>query len=353
MSIIPRLLAAGLLVAMAPAAATAQTTSPTMSQAPAGSGTRANPFTGLKSWAYQLKNLIPSKREKIASSNYDLVVIDYAESADSEVDVEENPLTAEQVAAMKVKPDGSKRLVIAYLSIGEAENYRYYWKPEWNKKPPAWKGPESKEWKGNFLVKYWDPAWQSIIYGNPGSYVDRIIAAGFDGFYLDRADAYYRYGDSEQARARMTQFVTELVAYIRSKKPDSGIMIQNAEELLDRPSFVNAIDAIAKEDLVFGISHREEKNKPSDIDWSNDLLKAAHAKGKRIFVVEYLTKPQNIAIAQEYMAKNDYVLYYGPRGLFEISDTPVAGPRRGPLDPTPDHPTAKEEVKTKANERRK
>jgi cysteinyl-tRNA synthetase len=310
--------------------------------------TRPNPFANAKSWAYQLKNLVPAQRAKIAASDYDVMVVDYAESSDFQSDTDELPLTREQVAEMQKKPDGAKRVVIAYLSIGESENYRYYWKRDWNARAPAWKDKESKEWKGNFLVRYWDPDWQRIIFGGPDSYVDRILAAGFDGFYIDRADAYYRYGDTTQARDRMTDFVTRLIAYIRSKKPDAAIMIQNAEELLDRPKFVDAIDAIAKEDLVFGITHREERNKQAEIDWSNNLLRSAQAKGKRIFVVEYLVKPQNIAAAKDFMAKNDYVLYYGPRGLFEITDK-GAGPRRGADDPTP--PTASQGIIGKTKEK--
>lgn len=325
------------------------TPQPALTQ-PASNAAQANPFAGAKSWAYQLKNLGEKQRKAIADSKYDLIVIDYSRALDSDPATAEVPLTRDEVAAMQKKPDGSRRIVIAYLSIGESENYRYYWKPEWSKKPPAWNGRESKEWKGNYLVQYWDPQWQSIIFGNEKSYVDRILAAGFDGFYVDRADAYYRFGDTPLARDRMADFVVRLSRYIRSKKPDAGIMIQNAEELLDRPPFLAAIDAIAKEDLVFGITHREERNKSVDIDWSNKLLKSAQDKGKKIFVVEYLTKQQNIASAQDYMTKNDYVLYYGPRGLFELNDgTPLAGPRRGALDPTPENPSYKSTVRAKIN----
>lgn len=292
----------------------------TVGPADAQGGVRKNPFADARSWAYQLKNLTADKRARIAASNYDVVVVDYAESSDDQAETDELPLTRAQVAEMQTKPDGSKRTVIAYLSIGESENYRYYWKPEWKTKPPAWQGAESKEWKNNFIVRYWDKAWQNIIFGGPNSYVDRILAAGFDGFYIDRADSYYQFGDTEEARDRMTDFVTRLIAYIRAQKPEAAIMIQNAEELLERPAFVAAIDAVAKEDLLFGITHREERNKADDITYSNGLLKGAQAKGKKIFVVEYLTKPANIAAAKEFMAQNGYVLYYGPRGLFEITD---------------------------------
>ncbi len=55
------------------------------------------------------------------------------------------------------------RKVLAYLSIGEAENYRAYWRREWDanrdgkpdQKAPAWLCAENPEWKGNYRVKYW------------------------------------------------------------------------------------------------------------------------------------------------------------------------------------------------------
>ena len=34
---------------------------------------------------------------------------------------------AEVFATIKIKNNGGKRIVVAYLSIGEAENYRFYW----------------------------------------------------------------------------------------------------------------------------------------------------------------------------------------------------------------------------------
>ncbi len=291
--------------------------------------TRQNPFLQAKSWAYQLNNLGPEQQARIAASPYDLVVIDYARSAAG--DRIETPLTREEVERMKVKPDGGRRMIIAYLSIGESEDNRYYWQSGWRAKRPAWMGAESREWKGNYLVKYWEPVWQKYIYGNPDSYVDRIVAAGFDGFYIDRADAYYRFGDTKQARDQMADFLVKLGAYIRTKQPNAGIMMQNAEELLDRPTVVAAIDAIAKEDLIYGITHREELNKKDDIDYSSKLLKDAQKAGKAIFVVEYLKNPRNIDDAKRRMAELGFVLYYGPRGLFEIASGPAGGgPTPGP-----------------------
>ncbi len=276
---------------------------------------RSNPLRQAKTWAFQLKNLGPDQQARIAASPYDLVVIDSEQFPEEK----EIPLTREEVERMKVKPDGSRRLVIAYFSVGEAETYRYYWKPEWSQHKPAWVGKENKQWRENFLVQYWQPAWQSIIFGNPESFADRVINSGFDGFYIDRVDAYYYFGDTKEKRDLMADFIKKLAGYIRSKKPDAVILAQNAEELLDRPDYVKAIDGVAKEDLVFGISHKETLNPREEIDYSSKLLKSAHDKGKAIFVIEYLANPANIAVARKrIMDELGFVLYVGPRGLFEI-----------------------------------
>lgn len=82
---------------------------------------------------------------------------------------------------------------------GEAENYRYYWDGGWKTGKPSWLTEENPHWKGNYVVKYWDPDWQKIITGNDGSYQKKILDAGFDGVYLDIIDAF-EYFEKESAR---------------------------------------------------------------------------------------------------------------------------------------------------------
>ncbi len=119
----------------------------------------------------------------IQATNYDLVITDlFYEGTDE--------LTSSDVATLKVKTNGGARLVIAYMSIGEAENYRYYWQREWETSPPSWLSEENPDWPGNYKVRYWDEDWQNIVYGNDSSYLKKIIDAGFDGVYLDIIDAF-------------------------------------------------------------------------------------------------------------------------------------------------------------------
>jgi len=123
----------------------------------------------------------------IEQTNYDLLIIDSY--------FNEEPFDNAEIEALKMKKSGEKRLVISYLSIGEAENYRYYWQDEWNTNRPAWLYKENPEWEGNFKVWYWDENWQSIIFGNDSSCLKKILDAGFDGAYLDIIDAFEYFED--------------------------------------------------------------------------------------------------------------------------------------------------------------
>lgn len=118
----------------------------------------------------------------VTATNYDVLIMDMF--------LNEESFTAAEVNLLRNKANGGKRMVICYMSIGEAENYRYYWQEEWNVSRPAWAPAENPDWPGNFVVRYWDAEWQGIIYKNEGSYLDRILQNNFDGVYLDIIDAF-------------------------------------------------------------------------------------------------------------------------------------------------------------------
>src|SRR4051812_5650485 len=82
----------------------------------------------IRSWAFQLQNVDPLE---IKQSPYDLVVIDYGFDKQNAA-----AFPREIVDLMRQKPDGGHRLLLAYYSIGEAENYRYYWADSWNGNKP-------------------------------------------------------------------------------------------------------------------------------------------------------------------------------------------------------------------------
>lgn len=126
----------------------------------------------------------PTKRdfiEAICATNYDLIIMDLF--------LNEEEFSADEIEQLRNKANGGKRMVIAYMSIGEAEDYRYYWQAEWKRGNPSWLDKENPKWKGNYKVKYWNAEWQAIIF----DYLSRITNAGFDGVYLDIIDAFEYY----------------------------------------------------------------------------------------------------------------------------------------------------------------
>ncbi|MBN1597442.1 MAG: endo alpha-1,4 polygalactosaminidase [Bacteroidales bacterium] len=126
---------------------------------------------------------IQSFTDAIATTNYDVIIIDaFFDSVEL--------WGTSVIESLKTKANGGTRLVIAYMSIGEAEDYRGYWQNEWYSNPPDWIEEENPDWEGNYIVRYWNPEWQQIIYGNNNSYLKSIIDQGFDGAYLDIIDAF-------------------------------------------------------------------------------------------------------------------------------------------------------------------
>jgi len=119
----------------------------------------------------------------IQQTNFDVVIIDAFFG--------EEILTSADVASLKVKANGGQRLVLAYMDIGSAENYRYYWKSDWKLHKPRWLKKEYEGYSDEIWVKYWKQEWKDIIYGNDESYTKKLIDAGFDGTYLDNVEAYY------------------------------------------------------------------------------------------------------------------------------------------------------------------
>jgi len=119
----------------------------------------------------------------VNQTNYDLIITDCFFQDNSQ-------FTSAEINSLKTKAGGGSRLVVSYLSIGEAENYRYYWQNSWNSNPPVWLAGENPNWQGNFKVRYWYADWQNIIFGNNSSYTKKILDSGFDGVYLDIIDAF-------------------------------------------------------------------------------------------------------------------------------------------------------------------
>ncbi len=231
-----------------------------------------------KTWLYQLQSAEPAA---LATRNPDLAVIDYSRDGSAE-----GAYGAADLAPLHA----SGTVTLAYFSIGEAEDYRFYWQSAWASLPPSWLGPENPDWPGNYKVRYWDEGWWTAALQ---PYLEAILAADFDGVYLDIVDAYWFWYDEQgelsavEAAGRMADLVARIAAYARARRPGFAVCPQNAEGLLDDASadkaalYLSAIDAIGAESVWYNTS-------AEDRDYRLGLLARFAAAGKRVCSIEYI-----------------------------------------------------------------
>lgn len=275
-------------------------------------------ITAAKSWGYQLTGMTI---EAAANAPYDLLVVDATAGLASG-----QPLTAAEVNVLKRKPDGSRRLVVSYMSVGEAEDYRAdYFSPEYmTEDAPDWLMGENKNWQGNRLIRFCAEGWQQTIIGDgegrsvynsiDPSPLRRLIELGFDGIYLDRVDVYSEIAkECPDGARKMVEFVSRLGVSARRYDPQFLVILQNAEELLDHKLLLDSIDGVAKEGLFHSWT-----NEPDDSRYSVAQLKKALAAGRGVFVVDYPADRAKAAVSVRNIRAHGFIPYIGPKELHEL-----------------------------------
>ncbi len=310
-------------------------------------------LVSVRSWFYLLDvNLEDERVDQIAASSYEMVVIDFIPS---EVQNTDYPI-ADVVA--RLAGGETRRLVLAYIDIGQAEDYRTYWRPGWLIGEPDWiVAIDPDGWEGNFPVAYWRDEWQSIWTG-PGGYLQAILDAGFDGVYLDWIEAYSDENvlavaerDGVDAQQEMVRWVGEIARFGRERSPGFIVIGQNAAELADDDDYVAVIDAIAQEQVWFdgaadndppgdcplprteadidSDAYRDSLSEPcrrqfdefddSTLHVSSEqylaALTAAQQKGVLIFTVDYAVEPDNVAWTYETSRALGFVPFVSNRAL--------------------------------------
>gem|GEM_PF-1112112 len=274
-------------------------------------------------FAYQLQDV---SLAALGASAFDLVVMDYSSDGS-----DGGRWSSQQIASLKHSSGGDKT-VLSYLSVGEAEDYRWYWEESWDADhdgtpdpgAPAWLGPSNPDWPGNYKVRYWDPQWQALV----REYLDKVLAAGFDGVYLDVVDAYEYWGpggesglDREEAEEEMVDLVKSIARYAREEKGLAGFLVlpQNGESLASHPDYVQAVSGIGKEDLWY------MDNDPQPAEYTEAALQELDVflrAGRRVLVVDYVTLPVAIDDFYAKAEERGYVPYATVRDLDALTVNP-------------------------------
>lgn len=272
----------------------------------------ASDVSAVDDFLYQLQNL---DLTAIGNTAYDLVVMDYSAEGD-----DETAFTSTQIAALKDSPGGAK-IVVAYMSIGEAEDYRFYWQDGWEPGNPPWLDKENADWPGNYKVYYWDRAWQTLIF----RYTDRLLDAGFDGVYLDLIDAYEYYAEQGRTTAaqEMADFVAAIRAHARARDPDFYILAQNGPELATLvPAYLASVDGIGQEDIYYGYEDDDVKSPPAVTAELEGHLNSFKEAGKLVLTVDYATTPARVDDAYFKSEARGYVPFVTVRDLDRLTINP-------------------------------
>ncbi len=280
---------------------------------------RAQLLAKVRSFAVVLQS---TRLHTLGSEPADLLVVDPSRTGSGD-----GLLSRDEVALLQCGPRG-RRLVLAYLSVGEAEDYRDYWRDKFLRRPPPWLGPAEPDWPGNYKVRYWDRAWQDLVIAPRVGMLARILERGFDGVYLDRIDTMEFWSgrgvlSHVQARRRMAVFVRRIrdaldrVAGVENR---ALLAIQNPLDLGREPGIIRAVDAVGVEDLFrrgnARVAASETRKRQAE-------LARFQAAGKPILAIAYPTRPRAVSDFLRRAVDAGYLPYVGHPKLDRLGLTPL------------------------------
>lgn len=268
-------------------------------------------LAGVSSWAIQLDGLARDGAvDALAAAPVDMLVIEPTRTVRGQEAFPTRSVVAEL---------GRDRICLAYVNVGQAEDYRAYWQPFWVAPTADVRGSpdyllalDPDGWPGNYAVSFWDIRWRAILWGSSTALVDAAIEDGFDGVYLDWVLGF-RFAPVEAAAAEagvdpaqaMADLIRDLREYARRRRPGFLVVIQNPEDLAERiPELYFRIDGVAQESISFGGTAGAAWDDPDagDIptpERSWDHLQAYRDHGLPVFSLDYARDPDNVAAAEE------------------------------------------------------
>jgi cysteinyl-tRNA synthetase len=322
----------------------------------AGSDTLS--LSQIKVWADQIQVLtIDGAVDKLADTHYDMLVLEPTRtdwsSSDKNFDTKG---MVEKLKNTKASDGIHRKLVLAYIDIGEAEDWRWYWNwsthwPKGEPKPDDWPDyiitQDPDGWGGCYPVAYWDEDWKDVViygnnqnsspYGDYNSVIDEVIKDGFDGIYIDWVEAYEdedvmaaAQAEGKDPATEMINFIQEMRTYAELRVPDFIIIQQNAASLCEgHTELFDIIDAIAQEAIWYDGDATDDWDDPYGYDQQTDLdlinyylgyLEQFKSADLPVFACEYALQYADDAYQKCY--DNGFIPYCTRRSLGEVTTTP-------------------------------
>jgi len=286
--------------------------------------TVAEMLAAVRTWACQLQRIDePGAVDALVASPYDLLIVEPTRSSKDLAEFD----TAGMVLRLKASTGstGNRKLVIAYVNIGQAEEWRWYWGGDWVAPTADAAGTpdflltvDPEGWAGDYPVAFWDPRWREIAFSGEGSALSQVVDDGFDGVFMDWVEAYDDPHVQEAAQAagldpfeEMISFIGALRASARARNPEFIVVQNNGTTLSDgRPEAFEVIDAIVHEgvwyrggagvgwdDPVAGDEATPTGGEPYTTEWYVTQLQDYQRAGKVVFTLDYARQPEHVVRA--------------------------------------------------------
>lgn len=177
------------------------------------------------------------------------------------------------------------KTLLGYISLGEAESYRPYFKELQDKKIFV---KQNTRWKGHHIIDVRNPEWTNYAIEH---LIPAILDQGFDGIMIDTIDSVIDLEKEEPQRYKgMQQAAAGMIKTIRARYPDMKIMLNRGFDIL--PQVVHDIDMVMAESTYSDMP--EGGKKPVWLPHKTrsfyvDLLQAAQAQNPqlKIYTIDY------------------------------------------------------------------
>ncbi|MBX2825865.1 MAG: bifunctional glycoside hydrolase 114/ polysaccharide deacetylase family protein [Gammaproteobacteria bacterium] len=169
----------------------------------------------------------------------------------------------------------------AYLSVGEVGPTRDFA----DALESSWSLGVNSDWDSR-VMDLSAPGWQQFL----AARIDSLVAAGYQGLFLDTLDSYQLFATDNLAREQQQEALVRIISNAKTRHPNLRLIANRGFEVLD--SIATQLEAIAAESLYQGWDNaagRYREVAQNDREWL--LAKLQHAVenyGLDAIVIDYL-----------------------------------------------------------------
>jgi uncharacterized protein (TIGR01370 family) len=216
-----------------------------------------------------------------------------------------------------------KKTVIGYISLGEVENYRDYYKAVEKEGILYEKNPN---WPDSRYIDVRDVRWTRRVVED---LIPRLLHKGFQGIFIDTLDNPADLERRDPVKFKgMTEAAANLVRAIRRHYPRMYIMLNRSYEIL--PAVDGMIDSVLGESVFTEIDFEKKTYRLADaktyqlqVKWLKEA-KARRPKLK-VYTLDYWPTTDTAGIARIYaeQRKNGFVPYVSVKDLDRVLKEPA------------------------------